>query len=54
MKALGLPVSEKNNFEDVLLYSYAQTCGASFDPKDIIWTNLVEVNKEMLYIKYQL
>ena len=26
---------------------------ASFDPRDIIWTNLVEVDKEMLHTKYQ-
>ena len=26
---------------------------ASFDPRDIIWTNFVEVHKEMLYTKYQ-
>ena len=26
---------------------------ASFDPWDIIWTNLIEVLKEMLYTKYQ-
>ena len=34
-----------------------QTCdprgGASFDPKDIIWTNLVEVHEEKLHTKYQ-
>ena len=36
MKALGLPVSEKNNFEVCLLCSYVQNCdprgGTSFDP----------------------
>ena len=26
---------------------------ASFDPRGIIWTNLVEVHKEMLYTKYE-
>ena len=34
-----------------------QTCdpqgGASFDPRGIIWTILVEVNSEMLHTKYQ-
>ena len=43
--------------EDGLLCSYIPTCdpqgGASFDPRGIIWTNLVEVFKEMLYTKYQ-
>ena len=26
---------------------------ANFDPRGIIWTNLVEVHKEMLHTKYQ-
>ena len=46
MKALGLPVSEKKNFEVCLLCSYVQNCDplgwASFDP------NLVDVHKEIL------
>ena len=37
MKDLGLPVSEKKNFEACLLCSYVQNCdpggGASFDPR---------------------
>ena len=47
---------EENNFKDGLLCSYVPTCDprgqASFDPRGIIWTNLVEVLKEMLYTKY--
>ena len=27
--------------------------GASFDPRGIVWTNLVEVLKDILYTKYQ-
>ena len=56
IKALSLPVSEKN-FEVGLPSSYVPTCGprggASFDPRGIIWTNLVAVHKEMLYTKYE-
>ena len=40
IKALHLPVSEKKNFEDGLLYFYVPTCDprgwASFDPRGII------------------
>ena len=57
MKALGLPVSVRKNYEFFILGSYVQTCdpkgGASFDPRGIICPNLVEVHKEMLHIKYQ-
>ena len=57
IKSLCLPVSEKKNFEHWLLCSYVLTCDprgrASFDPRGIIWTNFVEVHKEMLYNKYQ-
>ena len=56
-QALILAVSEKKNFEVGFLCSYVPTCdpmgGASFDPMCIIWTNLVEVHKEMLNTKYQ-
>ena len=55
--ALSVPVSEKKNFEVGFLCSYVPTCdpqgGASFDPLNIIWTNLVEVHKGMLKTKYQ-
>ena len=57
VKALILPVSGTKNFEVGFLCSYVPTCdpsgGASFDPRSIIWTNLVEVHKEMLKTKYQ-
>ena len=57
IKPLCLPVSEKKNFEDGLLCRFVPTSdprgGASFGPKGIIWTNLVEVKKEMLHTKYQ-
>ena len=50
-------VSERNNFEVGLLCSYVPSCdprgGANTDPRGIIWTNLVEVHKEMLQTKYQ-
>ena len=56
MKALGLPVSEKN-FEVCLLCSYVQNCdpraGASFDPRCIICTTLVEVQRKCCIPKYQ-
>ena len=49
-------VSERKNFEVGLLCSYVPSCdnrgGANSDPKGI-WTNLVEVHKEMLHNKYQ-
>ena len=54
MKALRLPVLEMKNSEVGLLLSYVPSCAlrgrASFDP---IWTNLIEVYKEMLQTKYQ-
>ena len=57
IKALGFPLSEKKNSEICLFCSYAQTCEphgrTSPDPRGIIWTNLVEVHKEMLHTKYQ-
>ena len=57
MKALGLPISEKKNFEVCLLCYYVQNCdprsGACFDPRGLICANLVEVHKEILYTKYQ-
>ena len=57
IKTLNLPVSEMKNFEVGLLWSYLPICDpggrASFDPMGIIWTNLVEVNKQMLYTKYE-
>ena len=59
MKALGLPVLEKKNFEISFLFSYVDllTCdhrgGVSFDPGGMISTNLVEVLKEVLYTKCQ-
>ena len=61
MKALRLPVSEKN-FEVCLLCSHVQNCDpppptprrrASFDPRGIMCTKLVEVRKEMLHNKHQ-
>ena len=52
MKALGLPVSEKKNFEVCLLCSLFQNYDsppppdrASFDPRGFIPTNLVVVQK---------
>ena len=57
IKSLRLSVSEKKNFEDWLLCSYAPTCDprgmTGFDPRGIKWTNLVKVQKEMIYTKYQ-
>ena len=57
IKALSLPVSEKKNYETFVLCSCVQLVipqgRANFDPRGIIWTNLVEVHKEMLYTKYQ-
>ena len=57
IKSLRHPISEKKNFEARLLCSHVPACDprdrASFDPRGIIWTNLVEVLKEMLYTKYQ-
>ena len=52
IKALGLPISEKN-FEICLLCSYGPTCDSqgrtSPVPNGIIWTNLEEVHKELLH-----
>ena len=46
----------EKKIKDWLLCSYVPTCDprgqASFDPRGITWTNLVEVLKEMLYTKY--
>ena len=57
MKDLGLPVSEKKNFEGGLHRSYVPNFdprdGASFEPRGIIGTKLVKVHKEMLYTKYE-
>ena len=57
IKALHLLVSENNIFKVFLLCSYDSNLwprgGASFDPRDIIWTILVEVHYEMLHTKYQ-
>ena len=56
-KALGLPLSEKKNSKICLLCSYARTSEphgrTSPDPMGIVWTNLVEVHKDMLHAKYQ-
>ena len=50
-------VSQRKNFEVGLLCSYVPSCdsrgGANIDPRDIIWTNLVEVHKEVPHTKYQ-
>ena len=50
-------VSERKNFEVGLLCSHVPSCdprgGANIDPRGIIWTNLVEVQKKMLHTKYQ-
>ena len=57
MKALSFPVSEKKNFKVCLLCSHVQNCDpwaeASFDPRGIICTKFIEVNKEMLHTKHQ-
>ena len=57
IKAPILPVSEKKNFEVGFPCSYVPTCDprgwSNLDPRSIIWTNLVEVHKEMLKSKYQ-
>ena len=57
IKALGLPLSEKKNSEISLSCSYDRTCQphgrTSPNPRGIVWTNLVEVPKEMLLTKYQ-
>ena len=49
IKALRLPVSEKNNSKVSLPYSYIPTCdprgGTSFGLRGIICTNLVKVQK---------
>ena len=47
----------EKKFEDGLLCYYVPTCDprgrSSLHPRGVIWTNLVEVLKEMLYTKYQ-
>ena len=52
-----LPASARKNFKVGLLCSYVPSRdhwgGANFDPRGIIWTNLIEVHKEMLHTKYQ-
>ena len=58
MKALGLPVEEKKDFEVCLPCSYVRNCdtpgaGPVLTPKGIIRTKLVEVHKEMLHTKHQ-
>ena len=57
VKALSLPVSEKKNFEVGLLCSYFPTCDpgrwVNFDPRGIIWIQLITVYKEKLNTKYQ-
>ena len=56
-KTLGLPLSEKKNFEICLLCFYAPICDpqsrSSPDPRGITWTNLVEIHNETLHTKYQ-
>ena len=48
-------VEELWNFRSLFLCStYDPQGGASFDPRGILWTNLVEVHKEMLHTKYQI
>ena len=57
IKALGLPVSEEElrNFLSLFLCStYDPQGGASFDPRGIFLTNVVEVHKEMPHTKYQI
>ena len=53
MKALGLPVKEKKNFEIFPPCSHVQTCdpqgAANLDPRGIILTNLEKIHEEMLY-----
>ena len=55
--ALDLSISEKKNFEVWHLCSYVQTCDprsrATFDSWGMIWSNLVNVYKEMQHAKYQ-
>ena len=51
----SLRVKELWNFRSLFLCS---TCdpqgGASFDPRGILWTNLLEVHKDMPHTKYQI
>ena len=48
-------VEELWNFRSLFLCStYDPWGGASFDPRGILWTNLVEVHKEMPHTKYQI
>ena len=57
INALRLPLSEKRKYGDGFLCSYVPSCDpwgrASFDPRAIVCTNLLEVHKEMLHTKYQ-
>ena len=60
IKALHFLVSQKKNFKVFLLCSYVSNLWpppprgrASFDPRGIIWTILVQVHYEMLHTKYQ-
>ena len=57
MKALSLPVSENKNFEISFLCSYVPNCDlqekATFDLGEYHMYNMVEVDKEMLYTKYE-
>ena len=49
IKALGLPVSEKKNFEIFFLCSYVPTCDpqsrASFHLRGMTWTNFVDTRR---------
>ena len=51
------PISLTSVLSGKVRQSYVPTCDlqgrASFDPRGIRWTNLVEVLKDMLYTKYQ-
>ena len=55
IKALRIPFSEKMNFEAFLPCSYVRNCDpqgdASFDPRGIMSTNLVEIYQEMPHYK---
>ena len=56
-QSFRLPGSEKKNFEFCLLCSNVRICdpgdGANLDPTGVIWTNLIEVHKEIMHTKYQ-
>ena len=52
----NLPVSEKKNLDVFLFCSCLNLWPpeqGQFDPEGMIWTNLVEVHKEMLHTKYK-